>query len=83
MSIDVGAYEYVPEPWTVSKEPASDLILSTTAYEALRANVQMYGHESPSDDEDDHVSSEEETEDPSVSTEALVELSSTELVMKM
>ncbi|GFT18945.1 CCHC-type domain-containing protein [Nephila pilipes] len=49
MNLDDGVHEYVPEPWAVSKKLASDLILSTTAYEALRENVQMYGHETPSD----------------------------------
>ncbi|GFS50649.1 hypothetical protein NPIL_247781 [Nephila pilipes] len=60
------------------KKLASDLLLSTTAYEALREKSQMYGHESPSNEDDVHVASEEETENPSVSTEALVELLSTE-----
>ncbi|GFU05561.1 protein Red [Nephila pilipes] len=41
---------------------------------------KVYGHESPSDDEDVHVESQEETENPSESTKALVELLSTESV---
>ncbi|GFS77612.1 hypothetical protein NPIL_536351 [Nephila pilipes] len=41
-------------------------------------DAQVYDHESPSNDEDVHFSSEEEIEDHFVSTEALVELLSTE-----
>ncbi|GFS82487.1 hypothetical protein NPIL_430631 [Nephila pilipes] len=47
-----------------SKKLASDFLLSTAAYEAVRKNVQVYGHESPSD-EDLLVDDEEETENPS------------------
>ncbi|GFS85208.1 hypothetical protein NPIL_379401 [Nephila pilipes] len=63
-------------PYAVSKKLTSDLLLSTAVYEALKENMQVYGHESPSND-DVHVTSEEKTEDPSASTEALVEVLST------
>ncbi|GFU34411.1 CCHC-type domain-containing protein [Nephila pilipes] len=76
MSIDDGAHGYVPVSCAVSKKLASNLLLSTAAHEALKSNVQVYGHESPSD-EDLHVAGEEEMEDPSISTDALVELLST------
>ncbi|GFS81571.1 hypothetical protein NPIL_172461 [Nephila pilipes] len=46
----------------VSKKLASDLLLRTAAYEALRETMQVY-HESTSD--------EEETEDPSVASLSL------------
>ncbi|GFS49971.1 transposon Ty3-I Gag-Pol polyprotein [Nephila pilipes] len=75
VSIEDGAERYVTVPCAVSKKLASDKLLSTAAYEALRENEQVYGHESHSDDETVLFASEEETEDPSVSTKALVELS--------
>ncbi|GFU37838.1 hypothetical protein NPIL_646461 [Nephila pilipes] len=62
----------------VSKKLTSDVLLRTAAYETLRQNVQVYGQESSLDDEDVFVASEEESENPSVSTAALVELLSTD-----
>ncbi|GFU26201.1 hypothetical protein NPIL_449471 [Nephila pilipes] len=58
------------------EETASDLLLSTAAYEELRGNVQMYIHDS-SLDEELHFADEEKTEYFSVyKYSALVELMS-------
>ncbi|GFS33288.1 protein Red [Nephila pilipes] len=77
MRTDYGAHGYVLVPCVVSKKLASFLLLSTTAYEVLKENIQMYGQESSSY-EDLHVAGEKEMENHSISTDALVELLSTE-----
>ncbi|GFS68964.1 hypothetical protein NPIL_609331 [Nephila pilipes] len=46
-----------------SIEETGDLLLNTAAYEALRENIQGYGHESPSDNE--FISEEETITSPS------------------
>ncbi|GFU03309.1 protein Red [Nephila pilipes] len=73
MSIDDRVLGTVLVLRAVSKKLASDLLLSTTAYEALKAKGEAYGHKSPSD-ENLHVAGEEEIEDSSVNTDVLVEL---------
>ncbi|GFU53149.1 hypothetical protein NPIL_64081, partial [Nephila pilipes] len=62
--VSVEATTNVSEYLTIWKKLESVLLLSTTAYEVLRENAQVYGHESPCNDEDVHFSSEEEIEDP-------------------
>ncbi|GFU33285.1 CCHC-type domain-containing protein [Nephila pilipes] len=77
MGIDNGTHRYALVPCAVSKKLASDFLSSNAAYEALNEYVQVYGPESNSD-KDLYAAGEEETEDPSISTDALVELLSTE-----
>ncbi|GFT94113.1 hypothetical protein NPIL_148921 [Nephila pilipes] len=65
MSTNGGVHGYVPVPCAVSKKLASDLLLSTAAYEAIKENVQVYGSRITLDVEDVHVAGEEVVEDPS------------------
>ncbi|GFS99248.1 protein Red [Nephila pilipes] len=69
MIIDDGALQYVTVKCAVSKKLASDFLLSTDAHKALRRNVQVYDHESSSE-EDLIVDDKEETENPSVNYHA-------------
>ncbi|GFS50233.1 hypothetical protein NPIL_314901 [Nephila pilipes] len=62
---------------SIEETKKNDLLLCIAACEALRKNLQVYGHESSSE-EDLHVADVKEREDSFVSTEALMELLSTD-----
>ncbi|GBN33473.1 Retrovirus-related Pol polyprotein from transposon 297 [Araneus ventricosus] len=75
MNIDDGVHGPVPVTCAVSKRLVSDLLLSTTAFGALKENIQMHKFESKLDCYD---TVKEELEVPSMDIEASIKLISTE-----
>ncbi|GBN26413.1 Retrovirus-related Pol polyprotein from transposon 297 [Araneus ventricosus] len=75
MNIDDGVHGPVPVICAVSKRLVSDLLLSTTAFGALKENIQMHKFESKLDC---YGTVKEELEVPSMDIEASIKLISTE-----